>query len=171
LPIELRTERLILRDHRIEDVGAYHALVSDPRAMRFLPGLLAADPAVSRKRLVATIEDSERPERRFFFFGIFHADDGRYVGETGFTVLDADGSVRTADFGYFLHAAFWGSGYATEAGRRVVRFAFEDRGVDRIVAGCDRRNAASERVMIKLGFTRIAETDTRLTYALDRRRT
>lgn len=57
------------------------------------------------------------------------------------------------EIGYFLKRSAWGKGYATEACRRIVRFAFEDSPLIEIVATFDPDNDASRNVLEKSGFT------------------
>ena len=63
-------------------------------------------------------------------------------------------SIPSADweFGYWLGKPYWGQGYATEAGGRVVAFAFEELKAERLNAGWFHDNPASGRVLAKLGF-------------------
>ena len=58
-----------------------------------------------------------------------------------------------ADIGYVLARPHWGRGLMTEAGRAIVDLAFADPAVYRVWAVCDADNAASARVMEKLGMT------------------
>ncbi|MGD2148853.1 MAG: GNAT family N-acetyltransferase [Anaerolineae bacterium] len=53
---------------------------------------------------------------------------------------------------YVLARAVWGKGYATEVGRALVRYAFEERGIDRLIALIEPENVASERVAVKVGM-------------------
>jgi len=73
---------------------------------------------------------------------------GKLIGFSGFKLIDGN-----VDFGYRLAAEHWGSGYATEAGRAVIAYGFEQLGLKSIVATADMRNAGSIRVIEKLGFT------------------
>lgn len=57
----------------------------------------------------------------------------------------------------FMYCRFWGKGYATEAMREALRFAFFGNGVYRIEAGCLKENIASERVMQKCGLIKEGE--------------
>ena len=59
---------------------------------------------------------------------------------------------RTADLGYWLGEAFWGRGFAREAGDAVVRFAFEEAGMRGLRSGHADDNPASGRVLLALGF-------------------
>ena len=56
--------------------------------------------------------------------------------------------------GYCLDDAAWGHGYATEAGRALIQWAFDTLDINRVQAETDTRNVASARVLEKLGFMR-----------------
>lgn len=58
------------------------------------------------------------------------------------------------NMGYVLARRHWNKGYMTEAGRVVVDLAFADPAIMRVGAFCDAANAASARVMEKMGMTR-----------------
>ncbi len=61
---------------------------------------------------------------------------------------------RSAALTYCLHEAAWGHGYATEAAGALLRWAFDTLDLNRVQAEADTRNAASARVLEKLGFVR-----------------
>ena len=61
-----------------------------------------------------------------------------------------DGDV---EIGYFLKRSAWGRGYATEACRRLLRFAFEETPLQEVVATFHEENLASRNVLRKSGFT------------------
>ncbi len=56
--------------------------------------------------------------------------------------------------GYCFDDAAWGHGYATEAARALLRWAFDTLALNRVQAETDTRNVASARVLEKLGFVR-----------------
>ena len=60
--------------------------------------------------------------------------------------------VNDIEVGYFLKRSAWGRGYATEACKRLLQFAFEDSPLTEVVATCDLGNEASRRVLAKSGF-------------------
>jgi len=62
-----------------------------------------------------------------------------------------------AKLGYFYLPRYWGKGYATEAMKAVLQFAFETLGLHKIITGCLKENSRSERVMIKCGMRKEAE--------------
>jgi [ribosomal protein S5]-alanine N-acetyltransferase len=59
---------------------------------------------------------------------------------------------RGFEFGYWLGRRYWGRGYATEAARRALAFAFTELNAERLTAGWFHDNPASGRVLEKLGF-------------------
>jgi len=86
-------------------------------------------------------------------FVVFRKADMALVGAVG---VHPD---RNFELGYWIGEPFWGQGYATEAARRVVRFAFEDLGAKEVRAGWYADNPASGRVLEKLGFRYTTDED------------
>lgn len=73
--------------------------------------------------------------------------------ETDYSLLVPDAlPPGDIEIGYFLKPAVWARGYATEAGRRLLQFAFEEGGLAEVVATFDKGNRASRHVLTKLGF-------------------
>ncbi len=155
--IWLETERLIVRDHRWEDLTSHHGLISDPDTMYYLPDILTHSLEESRTDLEASIEAVGKPDRRAYFLRMEDKETGELVGEAGYTVLQETPVGKLVHAGYFSRRQFWGQGYMTEAFREILRFAFEENNVFRLTTGCDPENRGSERVMIKCGLTKEAD--------------
>jgi RimJ/RimL family protein N-acetyltransferase len=83
---------------------------------------------------------------------VVRRDGGTLVGT--FSLFSYEEASRRAEIGYALAAAARGHGYAQEAGRAVVAFAFDVLGLNRLEADIDPRNEASPRVLERLGFRR-----------------
>jgi RimJ/RimL family protein N-acetyltransferase len=79
------------------------------------------------------------------------------IGEAGLYPMNGVGP--DIELGYALGTPWWGRGYATEAGRAILRAAYEDVGVERVVAVAKRENTASLHVLCKLGFREEGERD------------
>ena len=75
--------------------------------------------------------------------------DGRQIGGVG---LRVDEPHQHAELGYWLGVPYWGQGYATEAGREMLRYGFERLGLHRIFASHFGHNPASGGVLRKLGM-------------------
>ena len=82
-------------------------------------------------------------------FVITLRESGELAGAMGLIV---NRDHARAEIGYWIGVPYWNRGYATEAGRAVVRYAFEELGVHRVCAEHFTRNTASGRVMQKLGM-------------------
>lgn len=155
--IRLETDRLLLREHVAEDLPDYHTLLSDCRAMRYLPKMQTNDLKKAEKNLRKAIEQAKSSRRELYFLCMEEKSSGKYIGEIGYTVLEKTPLGKLVDMGCFMHTAFWGHGYASEAFFEMVRFAFEEDNVYRISCGCLKENTASERLMQKCGFIKEGE--------------
>jgi RimJ/RimL family protein N-acetyltransferase len=88
------------------------------------------------------------PDGRHVF--VIERKDGRlFMGMTG--LHPGGGPESQYEFGYWLGKPFWGLGYATEAARRLVTYAFETVGAASVHAGWFADNPASGHVLAKLG--------------------
>lgn len=76
-------------------------------------------------------------------------DDGELVGAIGLTI---NKEHDHAEVGYWVGVPYWNRGYATEALREVLRYGFEELGLNRIYAYHFTRNPASGRVLAKAGM-------------------
>jgi ribosomal-protein-alanine N-acetyltransferase len=75
--------------------------------------------------------------------------DGRQIGGIGMRIEEQH---RHAELGYWLGVPYWGQGYATEAGREMIRYGFEELDLHRIFATHFAHNPASGNILRKLGM-------------------
>ncbi len=146
----LRTASLVLRPFESSDAGAVQRLAGD-RAV--------ADTALN---IPYPYEDGMAEEwieghkdkyesRQEAIFAVVEATGGKLIGAVGL-IIEAD--FDRAELGYWIGRPFWGCGYATEAARTVLDFAFGPLGLHRVHANHIARNPASGRVMQKIGMVR-----------------
>ena len=83
---------------------------------------------------------------------VVRVHDGTFIGWCGLHRWNP--AYRSASLGYCYDDAAWGHGYATEAARLLLRWAFETLDLNRVQTEVDTRNMASARVLEKLGFVR-----------------
>jgi [ribosomal protein S5]-alanine N-acetyltransferase len=151
----LETERLLFREHRRGDLEDYCALEADAEVRRYVGG-------APRPREVAVRRFRERflknAARKLALRATICQAERRYIGYAGlYPNFRPGGSVRgEATLSYCLAREYWGRGLATEAGRAFVSWGFEDMRLRRIVAVAEVGNAASIRVLEKLGFVCVA---------------
>ena len=149
-PIELYTPRLKLRWMDPQDVDAHFAVFSDPAVMQYWSGEPWTDPDQAAKAIerieAACIAGSD------LCLGIELRDTGQLIGNVSLHhFVDAS---RRCEIGYALASRYWGKAYAQEAVRAAIAYGFSALGLNRIEADIDPANAASIRVLEKLGFRR-----------------
>lgn len=155
--IYIETKRLILRDYNETDFEQYFHLKSDPKTMYYLQDIQLHTQEEASEDFCKVLEDSKRPDRKFYFLHMELKDSHEQVGSVGYTVISKTPVGKLVGAGYFTYPRFWGHGYTTEAMRRVLEFAFSEDNVYRVSTGCLAENAGSERVMQKCGMIREAE--------------
>jgi [ribosomal protein S5]-alanine N-acetyltransferase len=136
---ELRTDRLILRRARLDDLEAMHAVLSDERAMRYWTNGPHAELGETERWLRSMIESPAEVSDDFVV-----TLDGAPIGKMG--------AWRLPEFGFILRSDHWGRGYAAEALAAFLDHMFRGRGVDSLTADVDPRNAASLRLLKARGF-------------------
>lgn len=147
----LATDRLFLRDWRDEDFAPFAALNADPRVMEFFPKPLdRAESDALAARLSVFIE-----ENGFGFWAVERKLDGAFLGFVGLNVPPWTAPFTPCvEIGWRLARSYWGQGYATEAARAALDFAFGPLGRDEIVALTIPGNRRSRAVMERLGMRR-----------------
>jgi RimJ/RimL family protein N-acetyltransferase len=151
--MRLVTARLVLREVAEDDWTALHAFESDPAAVRYqsyAPRTAEECQAYVRQCLA----DPEEHPRSVYDLAVVDRADGNLIGRCGLKIVDA--GLREAKLWYILHRARWGRGYIPEAARALLDFGFAGLGLHRVWADCDPANAASIRVLEKLGLRREA---------------
>lgn len=138
------TARLRIRRFRPDDAPGLHAILSRPEAVRFEPyGVqdAAACERIARERATDPC-----------FWAVERTGDGVLLG-TLYLAPAEDPAWATYEVGFVFHPDHWGRGYATEAARALLDHVFAG-GAHRVVAHCDPRNAASWRLLERLGMRR-----------------
>ena len=149
----LTTERLALRPVEPDDFDAIWSYRSRPDVRRWLGGSLDRDEV--RQRFL-------EPEDRRTLLVVLH--EGEVVGDLMLIVQDAWSQREVAErakasvglLGWTMRPESGGRGLATEAVRELVRHAFDDVGVRRVVAECFADNEPSWRLMERIGMRREA---------------
>ncbi|MEU3661016.1 GNAT family protein [Streptomyces sp. NPDC032940] len=146
----LHTPRLRLRAFEDTDADDLFALHSNPHILRYWD----SPPWTERSRAETFLGVCRRVEREGTGARLAaeRVSDGAFIGWCNLGSWNPD--FRSAVFGYCYDDAVWGQGYATEAARAVLGWAFDTLDLNRVQAEVDTRNAPSARVLEKLGFVR-----------------
>lgn len=146
----LEGERIRLRCLTDADVPALFAVFGDPEVTRYWATPALRDRAAAGE-LLAEIRENVRI-RKGFQWGIARRADDEVIGTC--TLYHPDFAHQRSEIGFALARASWGHGYASEAVRLALAYAFDVLGFRRIEADVDPRNGASLRALERLGFVR-----------------
>jgi RimJ/RimL family protein N-acetyltransferase len=144
----LHTDRLRLRPFDDGDADALFSLHSNAYVLRYWDSPPWTDRSRAERFIAACRTMAE--EGTGARLAIDRASDGEFIGWCSLSQWNPD--YRSASLGYCFTEAAWGHGYATEAARAVLAWAFDTLDLNRIQAEADTRNIASARVLEKLGF-------------------
>ena len=144
--LRIETQRLFLRPFNEADI---------PEIVRLLN-----DPAIAETTLNVPYPYTEEDARAWLAFqeenrdvdntlAIVRKDDGQLVGSISFR---PNARHNKAEIGYWIGKPYWGRGYATEAVRAIIRYGFQELGLNRFYATHFTENPASGRVMQKAGM-------------------
>lgn len=144
----LHTARLRLRPFDDADAADLFALHSNEHVLRFWD----APPWTDRERATRflTVCRQMAEEGTGARLAVDRVSDGSFIGWCGLHRWNPD--QRSVSLGYCFGEAAWGHGYATEAARAALRWAFDTLNLNRVQTEADTRNRASARVLEKLGF-------------------
>ncbi len=145
--MRIETARLLLRPLTPEDEAALATVLSDAETMRWYPRPFTGD---------EVREWIERQLGRYSsstgLLGLVEKQTGRLIGDCGPVWQEVEGRTEL-EIGYHVSRERWNQGFATEAARVVIDYAFENLGVERVVSMIRPENLASRRVAEKNGLT------------------
>lgn len=155
-PARLETERLNIRPLVAEDAKAWQAFIDDEEAMRFMrtfyppeieyPALYWIGFALNRYF-----------EGRYGLMALVDKETGLLVGQCGLLAQIVDGEPEI-EVGYHILPQYWGKGYAPEAAKFFIDYAFKNDLVQSIISVIDVGNIKSQRVAEKNGLFREKQT-------------
>ncbi len=150
-PVELCTQRLLLRQWREGDLEPFARLNADPEVVRYLPAPLTyGESLVMLRRLRGNLD-----QHGYGLWALQTRHDGAFIGFTGVQDVGFDAHFTPAvEVGWRLARHWWGYGYATEAARAAVRHAVVTVGMAEVVSFTAEANTRSRAVMQRLGMRR-----------------
>lgn len=149
----IETERLILRSWRTDDLPLFAAINSDERVMRYFPAPLTE---AETEAFYHRIKDEFR-RNGWGLFAVELKSTGDFIGYVGLHEIGFEADFAPGvEIGWRLSADHHNRGYATEAAKAVLQYAAE-LGMQRVYSFTAAINHPSERVMQKIGMTKIGE--------------
>jgi [ribosomal protein S5]-alanine N-acetyltransferase len=141
-PIE--TQRLILRQFKLQDWQAVHSYTGDAVVMTYLE-----EGQMSEAQTRQFVEENSGDTAKAF--PVLLKADNQLIGHMVFHLWFAP---QTYELGWVFHPTYQGKGYATEAAKALLQYGFQDFHPHRMIATCQPENPASYRVMEKIGMHR-----------------
>jgi len=147
--MELNTERLLLRQWKQEDFAPFAELNSDSDVMEYFPSTLSPEQSDDLARLAQKLI----AERGWGIWAIELITTGDFIGFVGLHYPDDDlPFTPCVEIAWRLRKQFWGKGYATEAAKESLSFAFSTLQLDEVFAYTAVTNVRSRSVMERLGL-------------------
>ena len=154
LTYPLETERLFLRPFTSRDFDALYSYESRPDVARYLYWGPRTQDEVRVALEKKVKETAIRSEGDVLSLAVVLKENAEFVGD--FILHWTSEQHQQGEIGYIIHPDHAGHGYATEAGHVLLRIAFQDLGLHRVIGSTDARNRASGRVLEKLGMRKEA---------------
>jgi len=152
----LTTARLVMRAFRGADLAPFAAIYADPVVMQhFVQPMTAEGTAAFVDRI-----DAQWRAAGWGLWALERRDTGEFIGYTGLWPVRFEAAFSPkVEVGWRLAAQHWGQGFATEAARAALDFAFDVLGWPEVVSFTAVANLPSRRVMERLGMRREPEWD------------
>ncbi len=148
--MNLETERLILRQWKEDDYSSFAALNADSSVMEFFQNQLSraeSDKMANKIRSLIT-------ERGWGLWAVELKETCEFMGFTGLHIPTAALPFSPCvEVGWRLKKKFWGHGYAPEAAKESLKFAFNNLELDEVVSFATLHNSKSHSVMRKIGMS------------------
>ncbi len=148
-PIELKSERMITRGLKPEDIEIWDTFIQDKDATRLFPESMRK-PDTAKVWIEKQIERYDNDE--FGLLALIHCETGEFIGQCGLLLQKLEHGDEI-EIGYHILPKYWGQGYASEAAQLFRAYAQEDLGLKRVVSVINPENTGSQKVAERNGMT------------------
>ncbi len=153
----IETERLLLRELLATDAVAMFEMDSNPEVHRYLGN--APVQSIEEIEKVIQFVRGQYKTNGIGRWAVINKENNEFIGWAGFKYLtEAQNNVQFVyDLGYRFSQKQWGRGYATEASIALMNYAKKEMQLDKVYASAHFENAASNRILQKLGFIKTGD--------------
>ena len=149
----IETDRLILRLWKSEDLPLFTEMNKDACVMRYFPAILTDEQTESFYNRI----QSEFERNGWGLYAVELKSNGTFIGYVGLHEIGFDADFTPGvEIGWRLATDFHNQGLATEAAKEVLKLARQN-GLQRLYSFTTKQNVPSERVMQKIGMTKVGE--------------
>jgi len=159
---EIIGKRVVLKPLKVPDITQkYIDWLNDPRVNHFISSGRRRYEYGEVEQYVRSYEGTDIK----MLFGIYVRIENRHIGNLTYSHIDWQNN--TGAIGIAIgDVDYWGKGYASEALRLAVDYAFNKLGFVRLIAGIDRRNEASVKLFKRIGFVESGTSDEKKKYEI-----
>ncbi|HBV75745.1 MULTISPECIES: GNAT family N-acetyltransferase [Vibrio] len=145
----INTPRLLLRQWNESDLAPFIQMGQDPDVMRFFPSVLTQDESEAlMKKIMALID-----ENGWGFWAVEIKETKEFIGFVGLNAVENDlPCTPFIEIGWRINKPFWGQGFAPEAAKAALEYAFTELNQKSVYAFTAKQNSPSRRVMSKIGM-------------------
>ena len=145
------SERLGFRSWEASDLKELNEMNQDVEVMRYFPKIPSAD---ANRKFILRMQEQYKSDR-FCYFVIELLETQDWIGFTGLSIPQFDAPVTPCvDMGWRFKKEYWGKGFATEAAKRSMQYAFEELKLCELKAIAPLVNQPSIAVMERIGMTK-----------------
>jgi ribosomal-protein-alanine N-acetyltransferase len=152
MKVSIETERLILRELLLSDVDGMFEMDSNPNVHRFVgkKPLTRIDESLDQ---IKNIQEQYK-KNGIGRWAVILKETNEFIGWSGIKLItnEINNHQNFYEIGYRFSEKHWGKGYATEAGKAFVAYAFNEMKVEALYAYADEGNENSRKILEKLGL-------------------
>lgn len=148
MDVIIETERIILREFVESDFEAVFEFNSNPDVQKYT-GDVILESKEQAKRTIKNVWFEDYKKYGYGRWAVVYKEDDRVIGFAGLKYLP---ELNETDLGYRILPEYWGKGLMTEIGREIIKYGFDNFGLDEIIAIAKPENIGSCRVLEKSGL-------------------
>jgi len=139
----IETERLIIRRFESKDADDFAEILTDENVVYFEPYDVFTEESAKKEAEILAENES--------FYAVILKSEDKLIGKLYF---NNENYFDAYEIGYTFNAKYQGKGYAYESAYSLMKYAFSDMNVRRIIAYCDAKNSKSWKLLERLGMRR-----------------
>lgn len=157
--MNIKTDRLIIRDYVEEDFNLISKLICDENGEAYFSnlGINAIDKV--KENIYELIGESHLENRTRYFFAIIMKETNEYIGEIGYTIIDDSLDGKVAQLEYTISPIHFGKDFLVEAAKGVIDYAFKQGNIIRIENECKKEDIDAQRIIENIGMIKKEEID------------
>jgi RimJ/RimL family protein N-acetyltransferase len=152
----LESERFRTRLLAGDDIDAWSAFFEDEEAVEFLP-VPVFQSTTDRAKFWIEKQLARYADNRYGLQALINKETNEFIGQCGLLAQEVDGEQRI-EVGYHIFKKYWGQGYAPEAAKLFIDYAFKNNQAESVISIIHINNIKSQKVALKNNLRRVEQT-------------